>query len=70
MNFSVYWNDDYTSVVFFCLVFLRYKVTYSKNIKYFRRNVEFIFAIGFETVFCRTYPCAPKVNEQAICKFA
>ena len=28
-----------------------------KNMEIFRRNAEFIFAIGFQTVFCRTYFC-------------
>ena len=41
----------------FLLIFLTYKVSYSKNIIFFRRNVEFIFAIGFQTIFCRTYFC-------------
>ena len=40
----------------FLFSFLTYEVSYSKNIKIFR-NVEFIFAIGFETVFCGTYSC-------------
>ena len=48
MNFSVYWNDDYTFIVLFYLV-------NSKNKKL--RNVEFIFAIGFETVFFGSYSC-------------
>ena len=42
MNSLVYWNDEYTSVVL-CYIF--------------RRNAEFIFAIGFKTVFCGTYFC-------------
>ena len=40
----------------FLFSFLTYEVSYSKNIKMFR-TVEFIFAIGFETVFCGTYSC-------------
>ena len=48
MNFSVYWNDDYTSIAFFYLV-------NSKNKKL--RNMEFVFAIGFKTLFCGTYSC-------------
>ena len=41
----------------FLFSFLTYEVSYSKNIKFFRRNKEYIFAIGFQTVFCRTYFC-------------
>ena len=40
----------------FLFSFLTYEVSYSKNIKIFS-NVEFIFAIGSETVFCGTYSC-------------
>ena len=29
----------------------------NQKIKCFRRNAEFIFAIGFQTVFCGTYFC-------------
>ena len=41
----------------FLFSFLTYEVSYSKNIKISRRNVEFIFAIGFQTLFCGTYFC-------------
>ena len=41
----------------FLFSFLTYEVSYSKNIKIYRRNVEFIFAIGFQILFCGTYFC-------------
>ena len=41
----------------FLFSFLTYEVSYSNNIKIFRRNVGFIFAIGFQTIFCGTYFC-------------
>ena len=41
----------------FLFSFLTYEVSYSKNIKFFRRNAGFIFAIVFQTVFCGTYFC-------------
>ena len=38
--------------------FLTYEVSYSKKFKQFLKdNAEFIFAIGFRTVFCGTYFC-------------
>ena len=37
--------------------FLTYEVSYSKSMKFFRRNAESIFAIGFQTVFWRTFFC-------------
>ena len=41
----------------FVFSFLIYEVSYSKNMKIFRRNVEFIFAVGFQIVFCETCFC-------------
>ena len=50
MNFSVYWKDDYTSIVLFS--FLTYEVSYSKNTNFFWRNAELIFVIDLsKTVF-------------------
>ena len=61
---SFTWSNELFSILkwwlylycIFLFSFLTYEVSYSKNKKFFR-NVEFIFAIGFETVFCRTYSC-------------
>ena len=61
---SLMWSNELFSILkwwlylycIFLFSFLTYEVSYSKNKKFFR-NVEFIFAIGFETVFCRTYSC-------------
>ena len=58
------WSNELFSILkwwlylycIFLFSFLTYEVSYSKNIKMFR-TVEFIFAIGFETVFCGTYSC-------------
>ena len=44
--------------LYFVFNFLTYKVSYSKNYKNFlEENAEFIFAIGFQTVFYGTYFC-------------
>ena len=59
------WSNELFSILnwwlYFCCIFLFtlliYEVSYSKKIKIFRRNVEFFFAIGFETIFCGTYSC-------------
>ena len=56
MNFSVYWNDDYTSIVFFIQFFNTWSQLL-KNVNFFRRNAEFIFAIGFQTIFRGTDFC-------------
>ena len=41
--------------LYFVYSFLTYEVSYSKKIKKFlEENEEFIFAIGFKTVFCGT----------------
>ena len=61
---SFMWSNELFSILkwwlylycIFLFSFLIYEASYSKNIKIFR-NVEFIFAIGFETVFCGTYSC-------------
>ena len=36
----------------FLFNFLIYEVNYSKDIKFLKRNAVFIFATGFQTVFC------------------
>ena len=41
-NFLVYWNDDYTSTVFFYLVFLTYEVSYSTK-KFFLEEMRNLF---------------------------
>ena len=64
---STLWSNVWSSELFcilkwwlylYCIFlfrFLTYEVSYSNNIKNFRRNVGFIFAIGFQTIFCGTY---------------
>ena len=62
---SFMWSNELFSILkwwlylycIFLFSFLTYEVSYSKNIKISRRNVEFIFAIGFQTLFCGTYFC-------------
>ena len=62
---SFMWSNELFSILkwwlyFYCIFlfsFSIYEVSYSKNIKIFRWNAAFIFVIGFETVFCRTYSC-------------
>ena len=62
---SFLWSNELFSILkwwlyFYCTFlfsFLTYEVSYSKNVKFFRRNVEFIFAIGFQTIFSGTYFC-------------
>ena len=45
-------------LLYFVFSFSAYEVSYSKNYKkLLEENVEFIFAIGFQTVFCGTYFC-------------
>ena len=61
---SFMWSNELLSILkwwlyLYCILlfsFLTYEVSCSKNIKNFK-NAEFIFAIGFETVFCGTYSC-------------
>ena len=62
---SFMWSNELFSILkwwlylycIFLFSFLTYEVSYSKNIKISRRNVEFIFAIGFQTLFCGAYFC-------------
>ena len=62
---SFMWSNELFSILkwwlYLCCIFLfsflTYEVRYSKNIKFFRRNAESIFAIGFQTIFCGTYFC-------------
>ena len=55
MNFSVYWNDDYTSTVFFIKFFnIWSQLLKKKKKKILKENVKFVFAIGFQTVFWGT----------------
>ena len=57
---SFMWSNELFSILkwwlsLYCIFlfnFLTYEVSYSKNINFFRRNAESIFAIGFQTVFC------------------
>ena len=45
-------------LLYFVFSFLRYEVSYSKkNMKNFRTNTEFVFAIGLQTVIFGTYFC-------------
>ena len=53
----------------FLFSFLIYEVSYSKNIKNFRKNAEFIFAIGFQTVFWGTYFCETWFWGSDFCSF-
>ena len=58
---SFMWSNELFSILkwwlylycIFLFTFLIYEASYLKNF----RNVEFIFAIGFETVFCGTCSC-------------
>ena len=62
---SFMWSNELFSILkwwlYLCCIFLfsflTYEVSYSKAIKFFRRNAEFTFAIGFQTVFCGIYFC-------------
>ena len=42
-------------LLYFVFSFLKYEDSYSKKIKIFRREAEFNFAIGFQTVFSEAY---------------
>ena len=42
-------------LLYFVFSFLKYEGSYSKKIKIFRREAEFNFAIGFQTVFSEAY---------------
>ena len=59
---SFMWNNGLFGILKWWLYlwwlysFLTYEVNYTKNF-FLRRNVEFIFAIVFQTVFCVTYFC-------------
>ena len=58
---SFMWSNELFSILkwwlyLYCIFlfnFLTYEVSFSKNINFFRRNAESIFAIGFQTVFCK-----------------
>ena len=58
------WSDEQFTqmmtipLLYFLFSFLTYEVSYSKRYKtYIDINAEFIFAIVFQTVICRTYFC-------------
>ena len=38
-------------LLYFLFSFLTYQVSYSKNMNFFRRNAEFIFALAFKPYF-------------------
>ena len=72
---SFKWSNELFSILkwwyLYCifLSFLIYEVSYSKNIKNFRKNAEFIFAIGFQTVFWGTYFCETVFWGSNFCNF-
>ena len=46
----------------FLFSFVTYEVSYSKNVKVFRRNAKFILAIGFQTLFLRLTYCILRIK--------
>ena len=69
---SFMWSHELLSILTWWLylywilffTFLRYEVSYSKNIKIFRTKAELIFPITFQTIFCRTYFCDFRPKSQ------
>ena len=69
---SFMWSHELLSILTWWLylywilffTFLRYEVSYSKNIKIFRTKPELIFPITFQTIFCRTYFCDFRPKSQ------